>query len=148
MKKIQREETKVVYTDIYVSVDGKEFTNEADCRAWENSYQGTLEASWKLIDKKEVCGCDYGLPSASYDDECYIIKPKNFDEIAFINAYIKCTTCSEGTLTTKHIGRLLILNFGYDHDFCDAYILEEYLATLADRVAKLEAEMNGEKEEV
>jgi hypothetical protein len=32
MRKIQREETKVIYTDIYVSVDGKEFTNEADCR--------------------------------------------------------------------------------------------------------------------
>ena len=49
MKKIQREETKVIYTDIYVSVDGKEFTNEKDCREWETSYKGTLEASWKLI---------------------------------------------------------------------------------------------------
>ena len=28
MKKIQREETKIIYTDIYVSVDGKEFTND------------------------------------------------------------------------------------------------------------------------
>jgi hypothetical protein len=145
MKKIQRE--VVSYKEIFVSVDGKEFANMADCKMWEESYRGTLEASWKLIEKKEVCGCDYGLPSASYDDECYALKPKNFDEVAFINAYIKCTTGCDGTLTTKHIGQLIILNFGYDHDFCDVYILEEYLAKITEQISKLEAEMNGEKEE-
>ena len=54
MKKIQKEETKVIVKDIFVSVDGKEFTNEADCKAWETSYRGTLEASWALIKKKKV----------------------------------------------------------------------------------------------
>ena len=63
MRKIQREVKS--YTDIYVSVDGREFTNEADCKAWESSYRGTLEASWKLIDKKEVCDCDFGFPWSS-----------------------------------------------------------------------------------
>ena len=147
MKKIQREETKVIYTDIYVSVDGKEFTNEADCKAWENSYRGTLEASWKLIDKKEVSDCDYGMPWSSEDNECYAIKPKNLDEIVLINAYISGTTSVEGKLTTQHIGKLLLLNFGYDHDWCDAYVLEDHLAKLTERIAQLEAEMNGEKEE-
>lgn len=147
MKKIQREETKVIYKDIFVSVDGREFENEADCKAWENSYRGTLEASWKLINKKQVCNCDYGMAWSSEDHECYAIKPKNLDEIVLINAYIKATTGENGSLTTNYIGKLLILNFGYDHDFCDVDVLEEQLAKVTDRIAKLEAEMNGEKEE-
>jgi hypothetical protein len=147
MKMIQREETKVIYTDIYVSVDGREFANEADCRAWEKSYEGTLEASWKLLNKKEVSNCDYGFAWSSEDHECYAIKPKNLDEIVLINAYIKATTGSNTTLTTEHIGKVLILNFGYDHDWCDVGILAEQLAKVTSNIAKLEAEMNGAKEE-
>jgi hypothetical protein len=145
MRKIQREVKS--YTDIYVSVDGREFTNEVDCKAWESSYKGTLEASWKLIDKKQVSDCDYGFAWSSEDHECYAIKPKNLDEIVLINAYIKATTGNDGTLTTKHIGKLLILNFGYDHDYCDVDVLTEHLAKITEKIAKLEAEMNGEKEE-
>ena len=145
MKKIQREVT--ISKDIYVSVDGKEFTNEADCKAWESSYRGTMEASWKLIDKKEICDCDYGFSYSSEDHECYAIKPKTLDEIVLINAYIKATTGDNGALTTNHIGKLLILNFGYDRDYCDVDILAEHLAKITERFAKLEAEMNGEKEE-
>lgn len=147
MKKIQREETKVIYTDIYVSVDGREFTNEKDCREWENSYKGTLEASWQLIDKKRVYDTDYGIPWSNDDNECYAVKPQNLDEIVFINAYINGTTSVEGKLTTQHIGKLLILNFGYDHDWCDVYVLADHFAKITEKVAKLEAEMNGEKEE-
>lgn len=147
MKKIQREKTITTYTDIYVSVDGKEFNNEADCKAWESSYRGTLEASWKLIDKKEVCDCDYGIPWSSEDHECYAIKPKNLDEIVLINAYIKATTYEDGQLTTNHIGTLLMLDFGYDHDYCSIYDLSEHVAKITNEVAKLEAEMNGKGEE-
>ena len=145
MKKIQREVT--TYKDIFVSVDGKEFNNEADCKAWESSYRGTLEASWKLIEKKEVCDCDYGMPYSSDDHECYAIKLKNLDEIVLINAYIKATTCNDGILTTEHIGKLLILDFGYDHDYCDVWDLSEHITKITERIANLEAEMNGEKEE-
>jgi hypothetical protein len=148
MKKIQREETKVIYKDIYVSVDGREFENEADCKAWENSYKGTIEASWQLINKKRVYDTDYGIPWSSEDHECYAIKPKNLDEIVFINAYIKATTYSEGRLTTEHIGQLIMLDFGYDHDYCDIWELLERIEAITSNIAKLEAEMNGEKEEI
>lgn len=147
MRKIQREETKVIYKDIFVSVDGREFENEADCKAWESSYRGTLEASWKLIKKKEVFNGDYGIAYSSEDHECYAIKPKNLDEIVLINAYVKATTGDNGKLTTDHIGKLLLINFGYEHDWCDVDILEDVVAKITERVAKLEAEFNGEKEE-
>ncbi len=145
MKKIQREVK--TYKDIFVSVDGKEFEKMADCEMWEASYRGTLEASWALIDKKEVCDCDYGIPWSSEDHECYAIKPKNLDEIVLINAYIKATTGNDGGLTTEHIGKLLMLDFGYDHDYCDIWELSKRVEAITSNIAKLEAEMNGKKEE-
>jgi hypothetical protein len=145
MKKIQREETVVVRKDIYVSVDGREFTNEADCKAWESSYKCTLEASWKLIKKEEVNPCSLGLYGASEDHECYVIKPKDLNEIVLINAYIKSTTDSGEELTIEHIGQLVALNFGWDHDYCYACSLADrfneitkYTSTIADKFDETE----------
>ena len=147
MKKIQREETKVIISDIFVSVDGKEFTNEADCRAWETSYRGTLEASWALIKKKKVFDTDFGIPWSSEDHECYAISPKNLDEITLINAYIKATTDNDGRLKTEHIGQLIMLDFGYDHDYCDIWVLSERIDAIIRNADKLKTEMSDEKEE-
>ena len=149
MRKIQREETKVIYKDIYVSVDGREFDNEADCKAWEKSYQGTINASWERIKKIKVDATEIGYPGGHEDDECYVIEPKNLDEIVLINAYIKSSTYDDYavTLTTEHIGKLVALNFGYDHEWCGRYILADIVANITKKVAKLEAEMNGAKEE-
>ena len=138
MKKIQKEEK--IYKDVYVSVDGKEFSNEADCKEWEKSYRGTLEASWKLIKKIEVSDCNLGLPWSSDDHECYVLMPKDLDEITLINAYIRSSTCCEGVLTTEHIGKLIALNFGYDHDYCDVYILDKHIKKIYDYVAEIEKE--------
>lgn len=148
MRKIQREETKVIIKDIFVSVDGKEFDNEADCKAWENSYKGTLAASWETMNKVKAYSCDLGLPWANDDQECYVVEPKNIDDIAFINAYINSSTYgnSEGTLTIKHIGKSIVLNFGYDHDYCDIYVLADHLATITKYIETLESKLH-EKEE-
>ena len=136
MKKIQQEVK--TYKDIYVSVDGKNFETEADCREWEKSYRGTLEASWNKVKKVEVNSASLGLPWSGDDHECYIIKPKDLDEIVLINAYIDCTTCS-GTmlLTTEHIGKLIALNFGYDHDYCDRYLIDDILVDIKNYIAKM-----------
>ena len=148
MKKIQREETVVVRKEVYVSVDGKEFANEADCKAWENSYRGTLEASWQLIKKQEVNPCQFGIPYCNEDDECYVIKPTSLKDITLINAYISASTYDNRVaLTTNHIGKLVLLNFGYDHDYCSEYILADNLAKITECIAKVEAELNEEKEE-
>ena len=131
MKTITKEETKVVKTEVYVSADGKEFNNKEDCLKWENSYVGTLNASWKELPKKEVNTCDFGIPWSSDDHNAYVVTPKNLDEITFINAYINCTTGYDyNPLNTTMVNKALLLNFGYDHDYCDVYVLEELLAKL------------------
>ena len=148
MKKIQREETVVVRKEVYVSVDGKEFENEKDCMAWESSYRGTLNKSWELMKKHKASPCGFGIPYCNEDDECYIVKPASLDEITLINAYISASTYDNRvTLTTNHIGKLVFLNFGYDHDYCSEHILADNLAKITECIAKVEAEFNEEKEE-
>lgn len=146
MKKIQRE--VVTYKDVYVSVDGKEFGTEADCTAWENSYRGTMAASWALIKKEAVNDNDLGIPYSNDDNECYVIKPRNLDDIVVINAYIESVTYGNGRmLTSEHIGKLVVLDFGYDRDFCDAYILEDHVAKITKYIAEVADKFNEEKEE-
>lgn len=136
MKKIQREVK--TYEDIYVSIDGREFRKEADCKEWEASYKGTLSSSFALIKKVEANSCNLGIAYSNDDHECYVIKPKNLEEITLINAYIKSSTCCNGTLTAGHIGKLVALNFGYDHDYCDVYTLEDHIKHVADYISELE----------
>lgn len=139
MKKINREITS--YETIFVSVDGKEFKTETDCKEWEKSYKGTLTASWQLIKKIEINDTCLGIPYSSDDHECYIVKPKDLDEIALINAYIAATTCySDPILNSSHIGNLTALNFGFDHDYCEAYIIDGIITDISNYIAKKTAE--------
>lgn len=138
MKKIQQE--LKIYKDIYVSVDGKEFKTEEECKMWENSYKGTLAASFAEIQKVEACSSSLGLPYSNDDQECYAIKPKDLNEITLINAYIQSSTYDNigQILTAKHIGKLVVLNFGYDHDYCDVYLLEDHIKSITKCIADLE----------
>lgn len=150
MRKIQREETKVIYKDIYVSVDGREFENEADCKAWEKSYQGTINASWERIKKIKVDATEIGYPSSNQDDECYVVEPKNLDEIVLINAYIE-SSVYDGfgitLLTAEHIGKLVAINFGYDHDWCGIYTFESIINGITKKMSELSAEMHKSAKE-
>ena len=142
MEKISREKT--IYENIFVSKDGKEFNTAEACRAWEDSYSGTLRASWKLIKQTEINPCNIGIPYSYEDKECYVIKPKNLEEITLVNAYLRDRTGSNcGMLTTKHIDKLVALDFGYDGDYCEVYILEDHIKSITDYVTELENEMQG-----
>lgn len=144
MKKMNREVT--ISKPYFVSVDGKEFENEADCLAWEKSYNGTLAASWELIPKVKASSCALGLYWSDEDHECYIIRPKDLDEVTVMNAYIASSTYKDGVcLTAKHIGKLVVLNFGYDHDSCDVYIAEDHIQRIAEYVAQMEGELSNKE---
>jgi len=140
MKKINRE--LKTYETIFVSVDGKEFKTEADCREWEKSYKGTMAASWANIKKVEVNAMDLCLPYGSEDFECYMLTPRSLEEITYINAYVSSITCSNSpVLNTNHIGVTVVLNFGFDHDWCEVYQMDRHLADIAEYVAKKEKEL-------
>lgn len=134
MKVLIKEETKVVKTQVYVSADGKEFANEADCKSWESSYEGVLEATWKTTPKKKVSGPSFGIPSSSWDDECYVVKPKTLDEVVFLNAYIGLVQGYASQLSMNEVNKTLLINFGYDRDYCEVYVLEKHLTDLIEQV--------------
>ena len=144
MKTITKEITNK--KTVYVSADGKEFETESACREWEKSYKGTISASWKLIHKKEVSDVELGLPWSSDDHECYLLRLDNLDDIALVNAYINCTTGYEGSLTTAHINKYIVLNFGYDHDFCDVYDLDNHLKEITESIEKAKAKFEEAKQ--
>ena len=147
MKTIKKEETKVITTEVYVSADGKEFTDKEHCLEWEKSYRGTLELSWKNFAKKAVCGTDYGVPYAYDDNECYIVMPKNLEDITLINAYIDCVTCGNGNrLETTMINKTVFLNFGYDRDWCDVYDVRDLISKILNRVAEAENSLINREE--
>jgi hypothetical protein len=141
MKKIQKEVK--TYENVYVSIDGNEFNNEADCRAWENSYKGTISASYKLLKKIDANASSLGLPGACDDYECYMIKPESLEDIVLINAYIESSTYNKGALTTKHIGEVVILNFGYDHEYCDVYTLSDHFNAITTYASELVSELEN-----
>lgn len=144
MKKITREETKVITIEVWVSVDGKEFNNEEDCKQWENSYKGTLSASWNLIKKEEINSGCFGIPYGCDDYECYLLKPSSLEEITLINAYINSETYNNcQTLTTDHINKLIVLNFGYDRDYCDVYTVEKHLERINNYINERADKLNG-----
>lgn len=137
MKKVIKEETKVIQVETYISADGKEFANKEHCLEWENSYRGTLELSWKKLNPQEVCASSFGLPYGNDDDNCFVITPKNLEEITLINAYIDCRTNKNGAnISTTVMGKAILLNFGYDFDWCDIYVLEDHLASLTKTINK------------
>lgn len=133
--------TITIYKEVYISVDGKEFGTEEACRNWEESYRGTLEASWKLIPKVPVDTTELGLPWSNDDEECYLLVPKDFDEITLLNAYAQDICSGSNLLTTNHIGKSVVLNFGTCGDVCDIYILEDHVDRIINYAEKLKAKL-------
>lgn len=128
MKTIQKTVEKSI--TVYVADDGQEFTNEQDCKNWEQSYAHTLEIGWNTLRKLEISGIDIGIINAWDDRECYIILPRSFEDITLINAYIEHFTGCPGTLTQNHINQFMLIDFGYDRCYCAASPLDEHVARI------------------
>lgn len=146
MKTVKKEIT--TYKEIYVSNDGKEFENEADCKSWENSYKATLRESFAKLAQFEVNSNEIGLAYSSDDQEVIVVMPQTIDDIVLLNAFIASETCYDSHITTDMIGKTLALNFGYDRDYCDVYCLEAHLEHLTKCIRNIIAksiEKNSEK---
>ena len=141
----ERIEKVVVETKVtYVSIDGKEFKTEEECRLWENSYKGTLTASMKQIPLYETNGDSAYLPGGQEDDEVWILRPRNFEDIKVINAYTDELCCGcKANLTQDDVGKLIALNFGYDHDWCGIYRVDEYLEHVKKAYEKFASKVDG-----
>lgn len=126
MRKIENEIVTKSIETVYEACDGKRFKNEADCKAWEDSYRCTITKCFQQIPQIRISGSRTYLDYANEDDEVVALVPRNLEDIKVINAYAKETTCDEINITHESIGRVIILNFGYDHDWCGWYDMDKH----------------------
>ena len=139
-----KETKEVVVKTEYIAVDGKVFDTQEACEQWEKSYEGTLAAAMWRIPHVMTDGEDTYLMGGSCDDKVWVMKPRNFEDIKVMNAYAKACCNSEMNLTQDDIGKTIILDFGYDNDWCSPTRVEDHLATIKKTFDKFEAELRGE----
>lgn len=144
MKKVEKEIQKTEKIITYVSDDGQEFASEESCREWENSYKGTLWKAFNVIPHIETNGDDSYIQSSNYDDCVWVLKPRNFEDIKVINAYTKTFVGESADLTQDDIGILLMINFGYDNDWCDVYRVDNYLKKIQNTFDKFKETIEGQ----
>ena len=127
MRKIEKEiTTKTIVTE-YEASDGKIFKNEEDCKKWENSYECTITNCFKKIPQISINGEYSYLNGSNCDDEVIAIMPRDLEDIKVINTYVKATTCGEELkITHESVGRVLLLNFGYEHEWYGYYDLDKH----------------------
>ena len=70
------------------------------------------------------------------------------DEIIFLNAYIiNSTGYNTDILNINHIGKMIVLNFVYDHDYCSCYIVEELIKEISNYASEVETILDKEMQE-
>ena len=85
MKKIQKEIK--TYESVYVANDGTEFKNESECRAYDESAKGVLNARLRaIIVKKSNEESIYGVGSCDYPVE--VLKPTADDAQTLLQAFL------------------------------------------------------------
>lgn len=137
-----KEVKEVVVRTEYIAVDDTVFKTKEDCEQWEKSYKCTLSNSMKKIPHIETNGEDAYLQCGNYDEEVWIVKPRDFEDIKVINAYTETMYYGcKANLTQEDIGKMIALNFGYDHDWCGIYKLDECLNNIKKQYERFEKEI-------
>lgn len=146
MKTKTIENTIIEKTTIYVSADGREWNDKEDCLQWEKGIKCVTKASWNNIPKEKIVSTEYGIPYSSEDKECYMLIPRNHDDIVVIHNYMECF-CGEyhTAIDDSYIDVAIVMDFGYDGDYCDVYKIEEYLEHLRQNTSDIIKKLKEEK---
>lgn len=138
-----KEMKQVVVKTEYIAVDGTVFTDKEQCEKWEKSFKCTLTKAMKQIPHVETFAEKAHIPCSNYDENVWVLKPRNFEDIKVINAYTEHCCGYNADLTQDDIGMLLALNFGYDYDWCDVLKIEKYLAEIKKAYNEFENEIDN-----
>lgn len=128
---------------VYIAGDGKEFDNAADCEKWEQSYKYTLNLGWKSLPKIAVNTMYAGLEYNNECNECWLIKPRDLNDVTLINAYAAMRTGELSDIKPAHIGKNILLDFGYE--CCYAYVIDanEHVKQIENYIKSLITELEG-----
>lgn len=123
------EQTRTEIITTYVAADGTEFTTQAACEKYEQSYLCAIMSKIKAITIKEVS--EYGLFEAGGDDStCYVVIPKTPQDITNIlqmHFAINNTNTPTDYITDGDINKVFILTVGYEGDWMSIKRLDDMI---------------------
>ena len=123
MKRTEKEETKKVFTTVYVAIDGTEFRNQNDCEKYETSLECVLTARLNDITIRNTNLCTAFL-EGSDDCDAKIVRPRNSEDINAINQLICLIRGTSPDNIDEHyvvkdasIGECIVLCYSCVHDY-------------------------------
>lgn len=112
-KNIEKIERTVVEEVVkYIAIDGREFSNEADCKEWEKDYRCTINKTFKEMNKMFVDPIEIGIPYATEYYTAFVIVPKDENDIVTINAMYRYFDSYGEIVSLNDIGRPIVVHFG------------------------------------
>lgn len=128
---------------VYVSVDGKEFEHKEACLEWEKSNEECLRRSFEAIPQIKTDGERAFWGHSDY--EVILIRPRNLEDITVINDFRTLINDHEDyihNLTQDDIGKNIVLNFGFDRQYCDIYRVDSFVKEFNDTYNKFNEELD------
>lgn len=151
MRKELRKEEKIIYTDVFIANDGTEFKTQEECEKYEESWAGTISASFQKVPHVKTTEMYWlGNWSGSEDFDIYLIKPRNLDDIRIINEYFKLS--QSDMLTQDNIGNECCIgkdywDGGYGHLYKDGIEVQIKAAQKSIETMRKELENFGKEKE-
>lgn len=111
---------KINYEYVYVAVDGTEFRNEDECRAYDNSAYGVLKGRLANMAILKTTECDLYNGAGSDDNKAYVVIPEDEEEVKTIQqlAYLKVygEEYKKKYADMVAVGKVLVVTISYDDD--------------------------------
>lgn len=140
MRENKREIVKKEYVTEYIAFDGEIFLDAEECKKYEASARAVVKQmamEHRIFESSRFSIFEMGCEDE--DVEVFYIR----DEQAFqtVGRYIlfECGTGATLPKADDFIGKEMILIWGYDHDFCEWWTLEEYLDCVRKNYERLKA---------
>ena len=120
MKKIEKKRIEFDYT--YRAVDGTEFSNEAECLAYEASAFGVLRGRLAKIALRQ--DSEYEIfTTGNEDNTAFVVAPKDEAEVQVVQQLLYMRHCGNDeskamAADAVQVGKPIAVLFDYDNDYC------------------------------
>lgn len=129
MKRVEKEITRTDVIVNWVAADGTEFKSQDECDKYERSAKCAIKVGLNDIALNRT-RCDIFM-SSCYDDEMFVVVPKDASDLETINKYPCFVTGHETNGATKNdIGKPVLVYAGYCDDWAAVLSLDELVKSL------------------
>lgn len=146
----KEEITKIEYVTTYIADDGTEFKSEEECRKYESTAEGVINAMFeKLPNQKTYDPINSEFPYFGCDDTVVAVKIRSMDDVEIVNKWLKRRDCHDGMLIgAESIGSIHMFCI-YDYDNCvwNMGTVEQFKKTCSDAIDTFVNKLGDKTEE-